>query len=200
MNTPRHMIAISLLASAALASGCLEAPPIEERWTRLEIDAISPDPNLAVVPGDSLVFSLDIRVTFRDLLTATVVADLCVSDSLSLSELNIDGQAEPLDQARQVDGILRNATHIGRTHRIVTGFDSLVREFELELAALVPADLEVNGPDSLRRGLFLVVYPADTEEIRLSDGSDSLAVFPLLSDEHPLLSTGFRLGGEGVTP
>ncbi len=200
MNTPRHKLTILLLPLAALASACLEAPPIEEQWTRLEIDAISPDPHLAVVPGDSLGFRLDLRVTFRDLLTAAVVADLCVSDSLSLSELDIDPLAPPLDQARRVDGILRNATHIGRTHRIVTGFDSLVREFELELAALVPGDLQVSGADSVRRGLFLVIYPADTEEIRLPDGSDSLLVTPLFSDEHPLLSTGLRLGGEGTAP
>ena len=97
------------------------------------------------------------------------------------------------------DGCGLNDSHFesvtaGRATRLVTGFDHLMRTVDLEFSTRVPPAMLSGGPDSLAtRGLYLVLYMGEGEEIELPGGADSLVVTPFAVEDSEVLFCGFPL-------
>jgi hypothetical protein len=185
----RNGIALSLVPALALfaLAGCLSEPEIDERWTKLEFLAADPVPGTAAPAGQSIDVTVTGRITYRDILTGFVVAEVRYSDTVSPTDVALNPALHTLNEAGGVDRILANSVTAGRATRAVTGFDHLMQDFTLSFTAQ-------GWPDSVAgSGLFLVFYMGEGEEIELQDGTDSLVVTPFVSTDYEVLHTGFAL-------
>ncbi|MGQ0720153.1 MAG: hypothetical protein ACT4PE_01125 [Candidatus Eiseniibacteriota bacterium] len=193
------------LASASLAlvalSGCLGEPPIEETWTRLEILDASPTDAAAFAVGSATTaVTMRARVTYREILTGFLVAELRAGSGITTAETALDAD-DPLAVAREVDQILGSSTAIGTEAIPVTGWDSLVQELTITFDAGTPTptamDSSVAGAGSnpvTSTGLFLLLYFSDdVQEVELQSGEEIEIVTPVLSDQRDILSTGIEI-------
>ncbi len=189
MRTTRDRAAggMTLLAASLFTlSGCLGTPPIEESWTMMEI--AESNVGSGVVNEGAVSVSMKGRITFREILTGSVVADIRHSASIAPGDLEIDAENPSLSSAQQIDLILQNSTSTGFTSVLVTGFDHLVRGMDFQFDASIPA-----MGDSLGGSTFLLVYFADVEEIELESGQDSIVVIPILTTDEKVLASGIEL-------
>jgi hypothetical protein len=180
MKNPRWY---ALLAAAApvLLSGCLGEPPIEEQWTRLEILSVQPADVASYASGAAV--TVNARITYREVLTGFLVADVRESGVLTADDTGFEDPADPLSRARDVDLVLVNSTSLGHHAVPVTGFDHLIQEMTLSIDA-TPA---TGG------GLFIVLFFSDdVEEMELPGGAEVEIVTPVLSTEMDILSAGFE--------
>jgi len=177
----------ALAATAFLFSpGCLGEPPIEERWTRLEILSVAPGE--AAAYGSGAAVSVRARITYREVLTGFLVADLRESAVLGAGDTGFESSDDPLGAARDVDRVLASSTSLGHDAVPVTGFDHLIQE----------ATFAFDGaPAGGAGGLFLVVYfSEDVDEMELPGGGEIEIVTPIFSTEKDILSAGVELSPE----
>ncbi|MBE0565758.1 MAG: hypothetical protein IH621_07385 [Krumholzibacteria bacterium] len=187
-----------LLLAAWGAAGCLGEPEIEERWTLLEFTAVQPQPNRTVAAGQPVAVDVGARITYRAIRTGFLVAEARYCDPSPAGTAILDRSEHTLAQALAVERILASSVSAGRATRAVTGFDHLVQEIDLAFSAVVPPGMLSGSPDSVAaRGLFLVLYLAEGEEIERADGTDTLVVTPFPVEQAEVLFTGFPLQ---VTP
>ncbi|GJM43598.1 MAG: hypothetical protein DHS20C21_04400 [Gemmatimonadota bacterium] len=183
------------MALVLATGGCLGEPPIEERWTLLEI-VEAPDLS-AVVPGAASEVISKARITYREILTGSVIAEVRASSTIGAADVAFDQEEDRLAMARDVDYLLRNSTSIGFASRAVTGFDHLIQEMEFTFDAgmLPPSPL----PDSTQvlpptdSNLFFLVYFGDVDEVEIEGGMEIEVVTPTFSDEADILSVGMEL-------
>jgi hypothetical protein len=192
----RRVASLGALALAGLLSGCLGDPPIEERWTRLEVMS-GPDA-ASIVPGQPTTISVTARITYREILTGAVIAEVRASTSLQPADTGFEFDSDPLGEARDVDEVLRNSVSLGFASRAVTGFDHLVQDIPLTIdsAGLTPPIPNSTAADSLQgtaSGLFLVVYFGQVDEVEIAGGEEIDVVTPFFSDQWEILSTGVEL-------
>jgi hypothetical protein len=181
-----------LLVSIALA-GCLGEPEIDDRWTKVEMLEMSPQPAQAL-PGDQpIAVNIKGRITYRRILTGFLVAEVRYSDTIGPATVALDPAEHTLECSKDVDRILANSVTAGRATRAVTGFDHLMQDIDLNFTAQVPQELFAAND----RGLYLLLYMGDGDEIQLQNGRDSLVVTPFVSENVEVLHTGFALD---VTP
>lgn len=180
------------LLVAVLLGGCLEAPTVEEEWTRVEILSASPTTPDALVGGSDVPLEVRARITYRELLTGFLVADLR-SSTVAPSDVDLEDDPEDkedgLDVARDVDLIIQNSTSLAVEAMPITGFDHLIQEATLTFDASVPAT-------AAGTPLYLLVYfSSDVEELEDDNGNelDSLLVTPTLSTERDILSAGLPI-------
>ncbi len=184
----------AVLLCLPLVWGCLGEPEIDERWTLLEFLSSDPVPGKNLLPGDPLDVSVSGQIIYRQIQTGFLVAEVRYSDSLSPAALALDPDDHSLAMAYGVERVLNNSVTVGRATRAVTGFDHLIQTVDFNFAAAIPADMFAGDPDSVaNRGLFLVLYLGEGEEIELDSGADSLVVTPFPVDEYEVLYTGFAL-------
>ncbi len=185
------------LAASALAlacGGCLGEPPLDERWTLLEFESATPAPGGAVAADSTLAVSVRGRITYREIQTGYLVAELRYSDSLPPSAAPADPEQHSLENALAIERILANSVTAGRATRAVTGFDHLIQAIDLGFTAPVPAGLGAAAGDSAAtRGLFLVLYLGEGEEMALPAGRDSLVVTPFGVEASRTLFCGYAL-------
>lgn len=201
MNGTSHTARLRRLWPAAAAmvlllagGGCLGEPPLDERWTLLEFESVTPSANAMVAADQPLTVDVHGRITYRAIRTGFVVAELRYSDSLSPAMVSLDPDDHSLENALTVEHILANSVTAGRATRAVTGFDHLVQGVDLEFSAPVPAGMLVADPDSAAaRSLFLVLYLGDGEEVEVEAGRDSLVVTPFDVEDSQVLFCGFPL-------
>jgi hypothetical protein len=174
------------VGALALAS-CLGEPEIDERWTLLELVSMTPQPNQARSGSQPLNVNVTGRVTYRDILTGFLVAEVRYSPTIQSNSLPLDPAEHTLECAQTVDQILAGSVTAGRATRAGTGWDHLMQDVDHSFTAQVPPALSTGG------GLFLVLYMGEGDEIELADGSDSLVVTPFVSTSHEILHTGFPL-------
>jgi hypothetical protein len=192
--------AAAVPAAAALLSGCLGDPPIEERWTLLEL-ASGPD-TTSVTPGQATPIALTARITYREILTGFVVAEVRASSTITADDVGFENGDDYLARARDVDRILQESTSLGFATRAVTGFDHLVQEIPLTIdagfAPPVPGGAPA-GSTAVAPGpnLFLLVYFGDVEEVEDEDGEEIEVVTPRLSEANEILTTGVELSSGG---
>lgn len=198
MGTRSHdrsrMAAPAVLATAlALAgAGCLGEPPLDERWTLLEIAEATPRAGATVPSDQPLAVSVHGRITYRAVRTGFVVAELRYSESLSPAMVSLDPREHTLENARTIEYILANSVTAGRATRAVTGFDHLIQDLDLTFTVPVPAGLTAAaGDDRSSRSLFLVLYLGEGDEVELPAGGDSLVVTPFGVDDTQVLFTGY---------
>lgn len=194
-------LAVAACCALVAQSGCLGDPPIEERWTRLEIlDASPTDASVYTVGSATTPVSMRVRVTYREILTGFLVAELRAGSGLTTAETQLDAE-DPLAVARDVDRILASSTAIGTEAIPVTGWDHLVQEldvaFDAGTATPTAADSSVAAAGSVpvtSSGLFLVLYFSDdVQEVELQSGEEIEVVTPVFSDQRDILSTGIEI-------
>ncbi|MGH2570899.1 MAG: hypothetical protein ACRDGR_06720 [bacterium] len=175
-------IGLCVAAFAALP-GCLGEPPIEDRWTKLEILEAAPVDPSAYAGGAAV--TVRARITYRELLTGFLVADLRESATLLPGDTGFEFPEDWLDRAHDVDRVLAGSTTLGHHALPVTGFDHLIQEATLTFDGAVPT-----GAGSL----FLVLYfSEDVEEMELPGGGEIEIVTPVFSTERDILSAGVEL-------
>lgn len=186
----RPLAGCALALCALLAGGCFDEPEIEDRWTRLDIEASSAVPYGSLPPGTITPVTVTARLTFRRILTGFAVADLRMSGSIHAADVAVHPDAPRVPMAEQIDQILANSVSVGRGTRAVTGWDHLVQRIDFAFDAAVPAGLDSSG---VPPGLFLVVYLGSGEEVERIGMSDTLIVTPFPSIPNELLPVGMEL-------
>lgn len=181
--------------AAAAFTGCLGEPEVEERWTNLEFLAASTGTALSFAPGDTIGADIRARVTFRGHFIGFLVAEVRVSHTLTADSLYLDAEGDAIAASEDVGRLLQRSQPLSRTVRGMAGYPALRRTVETQFDTLVPAS--VNGafdrPGGQPRGLFLVLYMGDGEEIELEDGRDSLVVTPFDTREDEVLFKAIAL-------
>lgn len=188
-------LAVCLAISLAALSSCLGEPEVDERWTLLEFEDVSPSPGRLMPADQPINVSVTGRITYRSILTGFLVAEVRYSDTVPPSVVSLDPGEHTEEIAADIDRILANSVTAGRATQIVTGFDHLIHEVDLSFVASVPPAMFAGG--SATGGLYLLLYLGDGEEIELPSGADSLVVTPFVSSDVEVLHTGFVLN---VTP
>ena len=179
---------------------CLSEPPIEERWTLLEIVEASPMSLEAFQGSAPVPVTVRARITYREILTGFLVVELRESVTLADGDTRFELAEHYLDIARDVDLVLANSTAIGSDTVPVTGFDHLIQEIDLSFEANPAQGAQASPRGSEGRsprasaGLFLVLYFSDdVEEVELESGEEIEVIDPVLSTEADILSTGREL-------
>jgi hypothetical protein len=132
------------------------------------------------------------RITYRDILTGFLVAEVRYSDTISPASVPLDPTENTLEAAQAIDYILANSVTAGRATRAVTGFDHLMQDIDLSFTATVPPEMYAGGATA-GRGLYLLLYMGAGDEIELANGADSLVVTPFVSTQYEVLHNGFAL-------
>lgn len=166
---------LALAACTASLAGCLGAPKIEDRWTRIDLASANHAPGQSVPPGVRDSVMLVARITYRAIVTGYAVAELRASGSVANGDVTLSPDASREPMAYDIDRILANSVSVGRTVHPITGWDHLVQTLPMSFAAVPPASVDTTGATS---GLFLLCYLGSGEEIELRDGSDSIAITP----------------------
>ena len=180
------LAALMLAALAAPLVGCLGKPPIEDRWTRLDVESSTLRPNQVLTPGMIDSIRVSARITYRQILTGFCVVELRASDSLGVADVTLNPEAPRLQMAHDIDRILARSVSLGRTARAVTGWDHLIQPLDLTFAAVAPPD------SGTGRGLFLLCYLGSGQRVELQGGRDSIIVTPFVSDEYQVLPVGME--------
>jgi hypothetical protein len=184
---PRLPTLGAVVVVGCAATGCLGDPPLEDRWTRLDFDAVSLTPYQFVQPGVHDSVTVRARVTFRTVLTGVAVVELRRSTTVGVNDVTIHPEANRLAMARDVDRVLAESVTLGRSTRAFTGWDHLIQTFEMDFRGALPA-----SGDSLA-GLFLLCYLGEGDEVERRDGSDTLIVTPFPSEATQILPVGMEL-------
>lgn len=187
-------ITLVLALCVGVFAGCLGEPPIEERWTFLEMMSFDVPDSAALAPGDRVTVAVDARVTFRQLMTGFLVGEVRVSSSLTPDSLALDDE-DLILVSENVDRLIANSTPVSRDVKGLAGFPQLRRRVPFEFDVTVPAN---SGPVFTPgagpvTGLFLVLYMGEGEEIELEDGRDSLVVTPFTTHENEILATAYAI-------
>ncbi len=193
MRSEARRFLIGLSAALAVSSaGCLGDPPIEERWTRLEILDVRTANGDSLRAGSGADLLVRGRITYRGIVTGFVAAQVVSSDSLAPRGVRFDADDDPEAMARDVARVLAQGQSLSGASRAVTGFDHLIQGVEFELAVTVPAFSEAR--DSLHPpGVFVVLYLGEGEEVEMSADEDTLIVTPFDADERQVLAAGLVL-------
>jgi hypothetical protein len=180
-------VAVLPVAGALILAGCLGEPEVDERWTLLEMVSVTPQPDQSRSASQPLNVNVKGRVTYRDIVTGFMVAEVRYSPTLTSVSLPLDKDDHTEECAQSVDRILANSVTAGRATRAVTGWDHLMQDVNLSFTAQVPPAVLTSG------GLFLVLYMGAGDEVELANGEDSLVVTPFVSTQKEILHTGFPL-------
>jgi hypothetical protein len=167
-------------------ASCLGEPEIDERWTMVEFLDVSPMWGQTFQANQPIDVTVNGRITYRRILTGFLVAEMRVSDTVAPNSVQLDPASHTLQSAQDIDRILANSTTLGRATRAVTGWDHLMQSIDLQFSAQVP-------DTASGRGLYLLFYMGDGEEIELQNGQDSLVVTPFISTDYEVLHTGFTM-------
>jgi hypothetical protein len=189
--------AVLLAVAAAGSWGCFDEPGIEERWTRVDLVGANVTPAQALPAGAAQPVTMNVKVTFRTILTGYAVADLRVSHSITNGSVALDPDGPRLQLAQDIDRVLANSVSVGRATRAVTGWDHLVFPLDLSFTGAVPATLDSAG---LGGGLFLVCYLGAGEKMERADGTDTLIVTPFGSEAYQVLPFGMKLALAAPVP
>ncbi len=181
------MAVLPPLALAAAGGGCLEAPGVEETWTRLDLLSSQPAAGALVAPSGTLAVSVDVRITFRAIRTGDLAIELRRGDAALLAAHPLRADDEPRQHSRRVQALLAATTPVAGASRAVTGFDHLMMDAQLAFAAPLPADLDST------EALWLLLFFGQGEELRRAGMADTVVVTPVAMDSLEILATGFAL-------
>lgn len=197
-RTPRLRAAWPLALVAVVCAGCLEAPEIEDRWTRVDLQSTNLTNGQVLQAGVAESISVQTSITYRKLLTGYAVAELRASSTVSNGSVNVYPEANRVAMATDIDRILANSVSLGRSVRAITGWDHLIQPLSLSFSATPTATVDsagvAVGPTT---GLFLLCYLGSGVEVRLPGGRDSVVVTPFVSSVQEVLPVGLELQ---VTP
>jgi hypothetical protein len=185
-------VALLLGIAASLLSGCLGAPRLEDRWTRVDIVGSNTVP-YQVMPVGTDSFAVHARVTYRTILTGYMVVELRGSTTMAPTSVEITPLAPRLAMAQQIDSVLSHSVTLGRVTRAVTGWDHLIQEFDLGFNGTVPASLTDSSGTGAPAGLFLLCYLGSGQKIERVNQPETLLVTPFASSQYQILPVGMSL-------
>jgi hypothetical protein len=191
----RRLSAVALLvAVAGLASGCFDAPPIEDRWTRIDLLGSNLTPNQSLTPAvpDSITVSTDL--IYRSIVTGYAVAELRASGTIANASVTLDPKAPRVPMAQSIDAILLSSVSVGRATRAVTGWDHLIQHIDFGFSAVPPASMDTTmAPSGTATGLFLLCYLGSGQRVERRGQSDTIIVTPYNSSQYQILPVGMKL-------
>lgn len=184
----RRALALGLVST--MLGGCLGAPEIEDRWTRVDLLSSNLAAGQTIAPGSSQTITMNTTVTYRRILTGFVVADLRATSATPAGTvvLGTDAPREPM--ALDIDRILQNSVSMGRATRAVTGWDHLIQHLNFSFNGVGPASADSSGAPV---SLFLVCYMGDGVEVERQGQPDTLIVTPWVSTAYSILPVGIEL-------
>ena len=182
----RNCIALALALSAA---SCLEAPELEDRWTRLDVVDLSTEANAPTKWGEPVSIHARGRIMYRAVLTGAVAMELRYSDVLGFSDVQLEEESDRLAMTADIERILEGATVLAGASQPVTGFHKLIQEIEFDLEATLPP-----GPG----GLFVIFYFGEEEEVEGPGGEMETVVRPVEFEAYEVLPGGRELVPESA--
>jgi len=187
-------IAVPFLVLLLLSSGCLEAPKIEDRWTRVDLDRTNVTLGQSLTAGTLDSIHVETRITYRRIVTGFLVAELRASTAIGPTNVTLEPNAPRVPMANDIDAILANSVSIGRSVRAVTGWDHLIQPITLDFDAMPQTTVDSSGVSlGVTNGLFLVCYLGSGVRIERPGRADSIAITPFLSAPNQLLPVGMEL-------
>ena len=178
---------VTLLAVLLAASGCFDAPKIEDRWTRVDLLGSNLAPGAALPAGSADSITASVDVIYRRIVTGYAVAELR-SSSVPTTAVVLAPNAPRVPMAQNIDLILANSVTRGRAVRAVTGWDHLIQHIDFSFLGTVPATV-----DSSSAGLFLLCYLGSGVKIERPGQADTVIVTPFTSQPYQILPVGLEL-------
>jgi hypothetical protein len=189
---PAWVVTAALMLTGLLLGGCLGAPRLEDRWTRVDIVSSNTVP-YQTIPTGSDSFAVHARITYRTILTGFAVVELRGSTTMTPTSVEIAPLAPRLAMAKQIDTVLAHSVTLGRVTRAITGWDHLIQDFDLGFNGTVPATLTDSSSTGPPAGLFLLCYLGSGQKIERVNQPDTLIVTPFGSSQYQLLPVGMSL-------
>lgn len=185
-------MAVAFTLACTLLSGCLGAPRLEDRWTRVDILSSNAVP-YQMIPVGSDSFTVHARITYRTIVTGYAVAELRGSTTLLPTSVEIAPLAPRLPMAQGIDSVLSHSVSLGRMTRAITGWDHLMQELNLDFRATVPAVLTDSSSTGPPTGLFLLCYLGSGVKVERVNQPDTVIITPFGSSQYQLLPVGMSL-------
>ena len=190
----RAVVACSAGATLALVlAGCLDAPKIEDRWTRVDMAGASLAPSQPVTAGSTIPVLVSSDIYYRRILTGYAVAELRASTSISPGMLQMNPNADRLQMATDMDRLLATSVSMGREARAVTGWDHLIQHMDFAFTGVVPGTVTDSVGTGPTAGLFLVCYLGSGVKVERQDGTDTVIVTPYTSSPYQILPVGLSV-------
>ena len=190
----RAVLACSTGATLALLlAGCLDAPKIEDRWTRVDMAGASLAPSQPVTAGSTIPVQVSSDIYYRRILTGYAVAELRASTSISPGMLQMNPNANRLQMANDMDRLLATSVSMGREARAFTGWDHLIQHMDFAFTGVVPGTVTDSVGTGPTAGLFLVCYLGSGVKVERQDGSDTVIVTPYASSPYQILPVGLSV-------
>ncbi|HXJ69682.1 MAG TPA: hypothetical protein VNM39_12300 [Verrucomicrobiae bacterium] len=190
----RTVVACSAGATLALVlAGCLDAPKIEDRWTRVDMAGASLAPSQPVAAGSTIPVQVSSDIYYRRILTGYAVAELRASTSISPGMLQMNPNANRLQMANDMDRLLATSVSMGREARAFTGWDHLIQHMDFAFTGVVPGTVTDSVGTGPTAGLFLVCYLGSGVKVERQDGTDTVIVTPYTSSPYQILPVGLSV-------
>jgi len=190
----RTVVACSAGATLALVlAGCLDAPKIEDRWTRVDMAGASLAPSQPVTAGSTIPVLVSSDIYYRRILTGYAVAELRASTSISPGMLQMNPNANRLQMANDMDRLLATSVSMGREARAFTGWDHLIQHMDFAFTGVVPGTVTDSVGTGPTAGLFLVCYLGSGVKVERQDGTDTVIVTPYASSPYQILPVGLSV-------
>jgi hypothetical protein len=190
----RALAAYPAIAGLALAlAGCLDAPKLEDRWTRVDMLGASLAPAQAVTAGSTIPVQVSSDLYYRRILTGYAVAELRASTTFSPGSLQLAPGADRLRMANDMDRLLATSVSMGREARAVTGWDHLIQHIDFAFTGVVPGTVTDSVGTGPTAGLFLVCYLGSGVKVERRDGTDTVIVTPYPSTPYQILPVGLSV-------
>ena len=184
---------LACTALALVLAGCLDAPKIEDRWTRVDMAGASLAPSQPVTAGSTIPVLVSSDIYYRRILTGYAVAELRASTSISPGMLQMNPNANRLQMATDMDRLLATSVSMGREARAFTGWDHLIQHMDFSFTGVVPGSVTDSVGTGPTAGLFLVCYLGSGVKIERQDGTDTVIVTPYASSPYQILPVGLSV-------
>jgi len=184
-----------LAACCALAAGCLGEPKIEDRWTRVDLDAATFTPGQPLNPASACSVEVASKITYRKIVTGYAVMELRASSAVTAAQVVLAADAPRMRMAEDIDRILPNSVSLGRVVRPITGWDHLIQRFDMKFGAQLPAATDSSG---MPVSVFLLTYLGSGEKIERPNQPDTVIVTPFVSTDMEILPVGMPVVVTGM--
>jgi hypothetical protein len=182
-------------AVGVMTAGCFDAPKLEDRWTRIDIQSSNLAQAQMLTTGATQPITTTAAITYRKIITGYAVAELRVSTSVPPGGVEVSPNSPRLVMAQDIDTILQNSVTAGRATRAVTGWDHLIQTITFSFNGVVPATVDSMGvPLGAPNGVFMLVYLGSGVKLERPNLPDSIIVTPFNSGQYEILPIGMQLG------
>lgn len=195
--TARHLrttLALLGLVAVFLLPGCLGAPEIEDRWTRLDVVEVEEGAVDPETEGPAL--RVRGRITYRSILTGSLIMEIRSSETFGAKDLDLRDEADRLVATRQIVTLLEASGVQASATQVATGFDRLIQEVDFYFPGAVPTP-------GAGGSVFAVFYFGDVDEIDVPGEQEDIVVITARDFEAEHILPGARLlasGAEGRNP